>query len=238
MDVADDFTGVDQLDALLAADAQALVGHVQVVPLLALEVDRPVADHHAGRVLECAGEFEAEPARDLHELVGAREDLGLVLADPDVERALAGQLHGFEQAGHPEHGSSLGAQGRRVLVLALIEPDHGRPERLAFFVDREDRGALGRDAHAQDVARVDLALDVLHQLVGAAAELGPVVAGVGLAPAGLLREVGLVLMLADGDFVALVVEEHGAHALGAAVEGDEIFSGGHADLLGLFCWKR
>ena len=116
---------------------------------------------------------------------------------------------------------------------AGVLPDDGVVDRLAGGLVPHHRGfALVGDADGGDVVpgQVRLGQGRADHLAGVVPDLG----GVVLHPAGL-REDLLVLHLAGGDDAAAVVEDDGAGARGALVDGDYVLV--HVDVLVCLAWQ-
>jgi hypothetical protein len=110
-----------------------------------------------------------------------------------------------------------------VFGAALVEPDHGGAQRLAVLVQRQRGAALGGDDEAGDVALVDAG--GLPQLLAGLAQGLPEHVGVRSPSSRVGRLVG-DRYLGLVHQVALQVEQQGAHALRAVVDGEQV-GGGH-----------
>ena len=154
-----------------------------------VEQERPACLLHVDGVL--AGHAEADVVLGAEDVANLREDLGLMLANPEQlgegevgERGVGDEL---DQALEPDGGIKPVA----LRLCPLIAPDKSRPQHYAMLVEHHAAVHLagkadGLDSAGRLVAGPDGAADGL--LRGA-----PPVVGVLLGPADLGRADGLVL---------------------------------------------
>ena len=156
----------------------------------------------------------------------------LRLARPD-EMCLGLRLEHRDHVAHPggpERESPPAADPRQPLRPALIEPDHGRSERLAGLVGDHHGSALGRQGHARQ--RVPPAFGEGPQLPARLADRAPVELRVLLADTRRAGDVRLDRHLRPCQQVAGRVEDHRPHALRPDVEREDPVRG-HLDASGL-----
>ncbi len=190
-------------------------------PGLGLVVEGDVGRLAADRIDEFAGELVGQVARSEHVFVGLGPDFGLVGADP-VGFGLGLQV-GDRVAG-PGQGKGQAPQAldrRQALGAALVEPGDGRAQGLAVFVEVEHGAALGGERHGGQAGLNDARLS--PQALAGLANRIPEDVRVLLGQSGGGGEVGLDGDAGFGQQAAARVEQQGAHALGTAVNGEQVF---------------
>jgi len=153
----------------------------------------------------------------------ARPEFRLVLRDPVGFGLALEKTHGVAHADGAQCRVPPPAQRRDRRGPSLVEPDHGRAQGLAVGIQCDGGAALGGDDHATDGFFWHPGVGP-QQLAGLA-QAAPEGLGVVFQPARLRRLVGV-----DGDLgfvqqVAVQVEQQGAHALGAVVDGQDAGDG-------------
>ena len=224
-----DLIGGEELHALVLGDSERAVGDADGIPLLLLVVERPDSGDHPGGVMKLACEVPDEKSRRLDELVGLLIDLGFVLLDPQKLGVLLGISDGVENTGGPEEHLARQTQRGKLSDRALVEPDDGGPQGVAVLVHGNNGIALSGDSQARYGFGIDGYL--CHEAFSDQAELGPVIFRPLLGPAGLQREIGIVLGLLYRQLVPLGIEEHRPDALCARIDRNDIIFLCHDPLL-------
>jgi hypothetical protein len=200
-----------------------------VVPLERLEVHeegaRRVGDvRDVDAAVGAAREVPEDPGvgRAEHELAGLGLGAGAldVLEDPDDLRAREVGGEGKPDGGLEPLDAAVGCEAVDDLLGARVLPDDGVVDGLAGGAVPHHGGlALVGDAHGLDVVARDVGLG--QRLPDDLARVAPDLHRVVLDPAGAGEDL-LVLELAGGDDGSGVVEDDGARAGGALVDGDDV----------------
>ncbi len=187
-------------------------------PLLALVVERQVADLAGGRVDPFADQPMRQPTREQGEALAALPDRAVVLGQP-VGLGLALQLpHQRAGSGDAEGRVPEQAERRRRRAQALVGPDDRRAQRRAVFARADDRAALRRQRQRGDACG---RYALLPQQPAGLGQCAPVGERIFLGPAGLWRIEGrLEHDLRPTLHRARAIEGEGAHALRADVDGE------------------
>ena len=221
---ADDGARSHQLGQHVGCDGQGLpFPVVRRRPVAFFVVEGHVAHLRGNRIDQAPGEAVVEVAREQQIGAGARPDVGLVLGNPVGLGFFLEVAHGIAHANGAKGRFPPPGQARGVLGAPLVEPDHGGAQGLAVLVQRQGGAALRGDDEASDVALVDAG--GLPQLLAGLAQGLPEYVGVRFHPAGFGRLVG-DRYLRFVHQVAVQVEQQGAHALRAVVDGEQV-GGGH-----------
>ena len=140
-----------------------------------------------------------------------------MLGDPVAFGFVLKEADGVHHANGPENDLPPPRQFRDFVSAALIQPDHGRAQRLALLVEHDGGGALRSDDNAGDGALGHCGFG--PQLLAGLTHALPEGLGVVLQPAGLRRLVGIDRHLRFVNQVAMGIKKQSAHALGSVVNG-------------------
>ena len=209
---------------------QQLAGHRQGPPLPVARRGPPelfVIEGHithlaAGRIHESTHQSMGQKAGEEQILVGARPDLGLVDLQP-VGIGLGLKMgHGLAHP-HRAEGQTPDTPHRlEPLTPALVEPENGRTQRIAGFIDVDHGRALGREPNRRHRFSGNRA--VPPQRLARLAEPFPHRLWVLFSPTGVVRIIGVDLHPGFGNQVPSRVEKQRPHALRAVVDGQQMVS--------------